>query len=151
MSILDQVWFSHIRRPSRYLGNEINAIRKDPASTEVSILLAFPDVYEVGMSHLGLKILYHILNSYDWLAAERGFSPWVDLEKELRGRDISLHSLESGRPLSDFDILGFSLQHELCFTNVLSMLHLSKIPFLSEQRVHMRPLIVGGGASLFQP
>jgi radical SAM family uncharacterized protein/radical SAM-linked protein len=133
------------------LGNEINAIRKDLASTEVSILLAFPDVYEVGMSHLGLKILYHILNSYDWLAAERVFSPWVDLEKELRERDISLHSLESGKPLSDFDILGFSLQHELCFTNVLSMLHLSKIPFLSEQRVHMRPLIVAGGPACFNP
>jgi radical SAM family uncharacterized protein/radical SAM-linked protein len=151
MSMLDQGWFSHIRRPSRYLGNEINAIRKDPASTEVSILLAFPDVYEVGMSHLGLKILYHILNSYDWLAAERVFSPWVDLEKELRDRHISLHSLESGKPPSEFDILGFSLQHELCFTNVLSMLHLSKIPFLSEQRIHLRPLIVGGGPACFNP
>ena len=151
MSILDQGWFSHIRRPSRYLGNEINAIRKDPASTEVSILLAFPDVYEVGMSHLGLKILYHILNSHDWLAAERVFSPWVDLEKELRDRDIALHSLESGRPLADFDILGFSLQHELCFTNVLTMLHLSKIPFFSEQRRHMRPLIIAGGPACFNP
>ena len=151
MSILDQGWFSHIRRPSRYLGNEINAIRKDAASTEVSVLLAFPDVYEVGMSHLGLKILYNILNSYDWLAAERVFSPWVDLEKELRDRNIALQSLESGKPLSDFDILGFSLQHELCFTNVLSMLHLSKIPFLSEQRDHMRPLIVGGGPACFNP
>jgi radical SAM family uncharacterized protein/radical SAM-linked protein len=151
MSIMDQAWFSHIRRPSRYLGNEINAIRKDPASTEVSILLAFPDVYEVGMSHLGLKILYHILNSYEWLAAERVFSPWVDLEKELRDRHISLCSLESGKPLSEFDILGFSLQHELCFTNVLSMLYLSRIPFLSEQRAHMRPLIVGGGPACFNP
>jgi radical SAM family uncharacterized protein/radical SAM-linked protein len=151
MSILDQGWFSHIRRPSRYLGNEINAIRKDPASTEVSILLAFPDVYEVGMSHLGLKILYHILNSYDWLAAERVFSPWVDLEKELRDRDMALHSLESGRPLSDFDIVGFSLQHELCFTNVLSMLHLSKIPFFSEQRLHMHPLLIAGGPACFNP
>lgn len=151
MPIRDQVWFSHIRRPSRYLGNEINAIRKDPATTEVSILLAFPDVYEVGMSHLGLKILYHILNGYDWLAAERVFSPWVDLEKELRERDISLHSLESGKPLSDFDILGFSLQHELCFTNVLSMLHLSKIPFLSEHRTHIFPLIVAGGPACFNP
>ena len=151
MSILDQGWFSHIRRPSRYLGNEINAIRKDPASTEVSILLAFPDVYEVGMSHLGLKILYHILNSYDWLAAERVFSPWVDLEKELRDRHIPLQSLESDKPLSEFDIVGFSLQHELCFTNVLSMLHLSKIPFLSAQRARMRPLIVGGGPACFNP
>jgi radical SAM family uncharacterized protein/radical SAM-linked protein len=133
------------------MGNEINAIRKDPASTEVSILLAFPDVYELGMSHLGLKILYHILNSHDWLAAERVFSPWVDLEKELRERDIALHSLESGRPLTDFDIVGFSLQHELCFTNVLSMLHLSKIPFLSEQRVHPFPLIIAGGPACFNP
>jgi radical SAM family uncharacterized protein len=151
MSILDQVWFSHIRRPSRYLGNEINAVRKDPATTEVSILLAFPDVYEVGMSHLGLKILYNILNSTHWLAAERVFSPWVDLEKELRERDISLDSLESARPLSDFDIVGFSLQHELCFTNVLSMLHLSGIPFLSEQRVHPFPLVIAGGPACFNP
>jgi radical SAM family uncharacterized protein/radical SAM-linked protein len=103
------------------------------------------------MSHLGLKILYHILNSYDWLAAERVFCPWVDLEKELRERDISLHSLESGKPLSDSDILGFSLQHELCFTNVLSMLHLSKIPFLSEHRAHLFPLIVAGGPACFNP
>ena len=151
MSIQDQVWFSHIRRPSRYLGNEINAIRKDPATTEVSILLAFPDVYEVGMSHLGLKILYHILNSHDWLAAERVFSPWVDLEKELRERDMSLHSLESRKPISDFDILGFSLQHELCFTNVLTILQLSKIPFLSEHRKHIFPLIVAGGPACFNP
>ncbi|UCB49470.1 MAG: TIGR03960 family B12-binding radical SAM protein [Deltaproteobacteria bacterium] len=151
MSILDEVWFSHIRRPSRYLGNEINAIRKDPAATEVSILLAFPDVYEVGMSHLGLKILYRILNSHDWLAAERVFSPWVDLEKELRERGKSLHSLESGKPLSDFDILGFSLQHELCFTNVLSMLHLCNIPFLSEQRAPVFPLIIAGGPACFNP
>jgi radical SAM family uncharacterized protein/radical SAM-linked protein len=103
------------------------------------------------MSHLGLKILYHILNSYDWLAAERVFSPWVDLEKALRQRDLSLYSLESGKPLSKFDILGFSLQHELCFTNVLSMLHLSKIPFLSEHRLEMFPLIVAGGPACFNP
>ena len=150
-SILDQAWFSHIRRPSRYLGNEINSIRKDPSTIEVSILLAFPDIYEVGMSHLGLKILYHILNSRKWLAAERVFCPWVDLERELKERRIPLASLESSRPFSDFDIVGFSLQHELSFTNVLSMLDLSKTPFLAEERAGAFPLIIAGGPACFNP
>ena len=151
MSILDQRWFSRIRRPSRYLGDEINAVKKDPATTELHMALAFPDVYEVGMSHLGLKILYHILNSHDWIAAERVFSPWVDLEKELRQRGIPLTTLESGRALSEFDIIGFSLQHELSFTNVLNMLNLSGIPFLSEERDCSFPLIIAGGPACFNP
>jgi GH24 family phage-related lysozyme (muramidase) len=99
MSILEQDWFSGIRRPSRYLGDEVNSIRKDLRKTEVSIALAFPDVYEVGMSHFGLKILYHYLNRQPWLAAERVFSPWVDLEKELRNQNIPLTTLESGRQI----------------------------------------------------
>lgn len=149
--MIKQNWFSHIERPSRYLGNEINAIKKDPASTEVSIALAFPDVYEVGMSHLGLKILYHILNSCDWLVAETVFSPWVDLENELRERGLPLTTLESGRPLSNSDIVGFSLQHELSFTNVLSMLHMGGIPFLSAERDLSFPLIIAGGPACFNP
>ncbi len=151
MSILDQPWFSCIKRPSRYMGNEINSIRKDPEVEEVSIALAFPDVYEVGMSHLGLKILYHTLNSHTWLSAERVFSPWTDLEKELRERKLPLPALESGRPLLDFDIVGFSLQHELSFTNVLNILDLSGIPFLSEQRDDSFPLIIAGGPACFNP
>jgi radical SAM family uncharacterized protein/radical SAM-linked protein len=151
MSILDQPWFSHIKRPTRYLGNEINSIRKDPTAIEVSIALAFPDVYEVGMSHLGLKILYHALNSHTWLAAERVFSPWTDLEEELLKRELHLPTLESGQPLLDFDIVGFSLQHELSFTNVLNILHLSGIPFLSEQRNNSFPLIIAGGPACFNP
>ncbi|MBN1830888.1 MAG: TIGR03960 family B12-binding radical SAM protein [Deltaproteobacteria bacterium] len=151
MSILDEPWFSQIKRPSRYIGNEINSIRKDPAAVEVSIALAFPDVYEVGMSHLGLKILYHTLNSHTWLAAERIFSPWTDLEEELRERRIPLPALESGRPLLEFDIVGFSLQHELSFTNVLNILNLSGIPFLSEQRDDSFPLIIAGGPACFNP
>lgn len=151
MSILDQDWFSHIRRPSRYLGNEINAIRKDPTKVKVSIVLAFPDVYEVGMSHLGLKILYHILNRPEWLAAERVFCPWTDLEEEMRRRKIPLTSLESRRPLSEFDILGFSLQHELCFTNVLTMLELSGIPWDAGERTEAHPLVIAGGPSCFNP
>ena len=142
MSILDQHWFSKISRPSRYLGNEINAVKKEPAQTEICIALVFPDVYEVGMSHLGLKILYHILNGHDWLAAERAFSPWPDLEQELRRRGLAPTSLESNKPLSRFDILGFSLQHELSYTNVLTMLNLSNIPFKELERI-----IIGGGGS----
>ncbi len=150
-SVFDQSWFSKISRPSRYIGNEINSVKKDPVMTEVSIALAFPDVYELGMSHLGLKILYNILNSYDWLAAERVFSPWLDLEKELRSRNIPLRTLESDRPLSSFDIIGFSLQHELSYTNVLNMLDLSCIPFLAEKRGEEYPLIIAGGPACFNP
>ena len=131
MSLTDHSWFSNIRRPSRYIGNEINSRKKNPGEIEISIALAFPDVYEVGMSHQGLKILYHLLNYYEWISAERVFSPWIDLEKELRARNIPLSSLESEKPLKDFDIVGFSLQHELTYTNLLNILDLSGIPFLS--------------------
>ncbi|MCD6295533.1 MAG: TIGR03960 family B12-binding radical SAM protein [Deltaproteobacteria bacterium] len=151
ISILDQHWFSKISRPSRYLGGEVNCVVKDPAHTEVSIALAFPDVYEVGMSHLGLKILYHILNGQPWLAAERVFAPWVDLESELRSRMIPLAGLESHKPLSSFDIVGFSLQHELCYTNVLNMLDLSGIPVLASERDDAAPLIIAGGPACFNP
>lgn len=147
----DEAWFSGISRPSRYLGNEINQIKKDPASVDVSIALAFPDIYEVGMSHLGLKILYHLLNNHEWIAAERAFCPWVDLEKALRYRKRPLTTLESDRPLSNFDILGFSIQHELCFTNILTMLDLSSIPILSKDRGPEYPLIIGGGPVCFNP
>lgn len=151
MDLFDQDWFLRIRRPSRYLGNEINIIKKDPAGIEVSLALAFPDVYEVGMSHLGLKILYHLLNKKSWLAAERVFAPWVDLEEQLRARKISLASLESNRPLAEFDLVGFSLQHELSYTNVLNMLDLAGIPFLARERNHNHPLIIAGGPACFNP
>lgn len=151
MSILDQAWFSRIERPSRYIGNEINSVRKEPGRVEVSMALAFPDIYEVGMSHLGLKILYHILNGHDWLAAERVFCPWVDLEEALRQRKLPLTATESGRSLAEFDIVGFSLQNELSFSNVLTMLDLSGIPFLSKDREAPFPLIIAGGPACFNP
>ena len=149
--ILDRNLLLKVRRPSRYLGHEINAIKKDPAKIEVSIALVFPDLYEVGMSHQGLKILYHILNSHDWLAAERAYSVWVDMEKEMRDRGIIPYTLDSGRPLSDFDIIGFSLQHELSYSNVLTMLDLSGIPFLSSDRDNSFPLVIAGGPACFNP
>jgi radical SAM family uncharacterized protein/radical SAM-linked protein len=151
MSFLDEPWFSRIQRPSRYVGGEMNAIRKDEMPVEVTMALAFPDTYEVGMSHLGLKILYHILNRHDWLAAERAFCVWLDLETELRKRGLPLTTMESRRPLSTFDIVGFSLQHELSFTNVLTMLDLSGIPLLSEYRGPDDPLIIAGGPASFNP
>jgi len=151
MSIVDQSCFAEISRPSRYIGGEINAVRKSPSQTEVSIALAFPDVYEVGMSHLGLKILYNILNAEDWLAAERVYSPWMDMEAELRQLKIPLTTLESDRPLREFDLVGFSLQHELSYTNVLNMLDLSRIPLLARERSDTDPLVIAGGPACFNP
>jgi radical SAM family uncharacterized protein/radical SAM-linked protein len=151
MTLFDASWFGEIRHPSRYIGEEIHSIRKDPSAVDVSIALAFPDVYEVGMSHLGLKILYHILNGVEWIAAERVYCPWVDMEGELRARNLGLDALESGRPIREFDILGFSLQHELTLSNVLTMLHLAGIPFLSENRDLSSPLIIAGGPACFNP
>ncbi len=151
MNVLNEKWFSRIQHPSRYVGNEINAIKKDPFQVEVSIALAFPDVYEVGMCHVGLKILYDLLNRQSWLAAERVFCPWTDLEQQLRERRLPLTAMESGRPLTEFEVIGFSLQHELSFTNVLSMLDLCGIPFRAEEREASFPLVVAGGPACFNP
>src|SRR3990170_7651820 len=117
-----------VSRTSRYIGGEINSIRKDPSSVKLSFALGFPDVYEVGMSHLGLQILYQTLNARTDLSCERVFAPWKDMEALLREKAVLLGTLESGRPLNNFDIVGFSLQYELSFTNVLQMLELGGIP-----------------------
>jgi len=151
MSVLNEKWFSRIQHPSRYVGNEINAIKKDPFQVEVSIALAFPDVYEVGMCHVGLKILYDLLNHQSWLAAERVYCPGTDLEQELRKRRLPLTAMESGQALTEFDMVGFSLQHELSFTNMLTMLELCGIPFWAEERETSFPLIVAGGPACFNP
>jgi len=142
---------SLVSKPVRYLGQEINSIRKDPAEIRLNFCLAFPDVYEVGMSHLGIQILYDILNRKKGVSCERVFAPWVDMEKLLRERETPLASLESSTPLDQFDILGFSLQYELCFTNVLNMLDLSHIPFFSKDRDDRFPLVIAGGSSVFNP
>ncbi len=136
-------------KPSRYIGTEVNAVRKD--EPEVRFLLAFPDTYEVGMSHLGLQILYSILNEIPYVAAERCFAPWPDREKQLREGKIPLTSLESQRPLTDFDIAGFSLQYELSYTNVLNMLDLGGIPLTRKERKQGHPLIIAGGPCCFNP
>jgi radical SAM family uncharacterized protein/radical SAM-linked protein len=144
-------FLSSVSKPVRYLGREIHSIRKDPAEVKLRFCLAFPDVYEVGMSHLGIQILYHLLNGKNGIACERVFAPWVDMEGILRQRKIALSSLESSTPLKQFDIVGFSLQYELCFTNVLNMLELSDIPLLSKDRDDTFPLVIAGGPLAFNP
>ncbi|MFZ2398140.1 MAG: TIGR03960 family B12-binding radical SAM protein [Smithella sp.] len=136
-------------KPSRYIGTEVNAVRKD--KPEVRFLLAFPDTYEVGMSHLGLQILYSILNEIPYVAAERCFAPWPDREKQLREGRLPLTSLERQTPLTDFDIIGFSLQYELSYTNILNMLDLGGIPLARKERKDGHPLIIAGGPCCFNP
>jgi radical SAM family uncharacterized protein len=142
---------SLVQKPVRYLGRETGSITKNPADVKLRFCLAFPDAYEVGMSHLGIQVLYHILNAKPGVACERAFAPWVDMEKVLREKRVPLSSLESSTPLRQFDILGFSLQYELCFTNVLNMLDLSDIPFFAKDRDDRFPLIIAGGPTAFNP
>lgn len=140
-----------VSKPSRYIGNELNAVKKELKDSMIRFALAFPDIYDVGMSHLGLKILYHILNSRDDVWAERVFAPWIDMEEKMRAENVELFSLESGSPLRDFDFVGFSLQYEMSYTNVLNMLDLAKIPLLSKDRDENYPLIIAGGPCAFNP
>ncbi|MBW6512864.1 MAG: TIGR03960 family B12-binding radical SAM protein [Desulfuromonadaceae bacterium] len=140
-----------VERPSRYLGGELGAVSKDPATVDISMALAFPDVYEIGMSHLGLAVLYQLLNDIDWIAAERVYSPWPDLETQLRASGDVLRALESERPLRDFDIIGFTLQYELSYTNILTILDLAGIPRRRDRRFADLPLIVAGGPCAFNP
>ena len=140
-----------VEKPSRYLGSEINSIKKDAGSTKLRIALAFPDLYEIGTSHFGLQILYQILNSQAGIAAERVFAPAVDMEARLRETGQPLFSLESQAPLNHFDIIGFSLLYELNYTNVLTMLDLAGIPDLAADRNDAHPLIIAGGPCTCNP
>jgi len=138
-----------VQRPARYIGGEWNEVVKDHRAVELTFALAFPDVYEIGMSHLGFRILYSLLNSRDDTAAERVCCPWPDMGDALRRAGLPLSSLESRRPLAEFDVVGFSLQYEMTFTNVLEMLDLAGIPQRSSQRGEADPLVVVGGPVVF--
>ncbi|HOG18245.1 MAG TPA: TIGR03960 family B12-binding radical SAM protein [Syntrophales bacterium] len=142
---------SSVEKPSRYLGGEANVPQKDPRGIRLRFALAFPDTYEVGMSHLGLQILYAVLNDLPRVSAERVYAPWPDMEQRLREHGIPLSSLESHLPLKDFDIVGFSFQYELSYTNVLNMLDLGGIPIRSKDRGPDDPLVIAGGPSAFNP
>ncbi|MBP2653290.1 MAG: rimO 1 [Firmicutes bacterium] len=146
---LDPSFMGKVIKPGRYTGNELNIVRKDPATTLASFALAFPDVYDVGMSNLGLKILYHILNQMSDVAAERVYAPWVDMELVMRQEGIPLYTLENMRPLAEFDVVGFTLQYELSYTNILNMLDLADIPLLASQRSAQHSLVIAGGPCAF--
>ncbi len=140
-----------VAKPGRYIGNEWNVTKKDLDKTDVKFALAFPDIYDIGMSYLGLRIIYGVLNNRADIACERVFAPWLDFEARLRERGIPLFSLESRVPIKDFDILGFSLTYELNYTNVLNMLDLAKIPLRSKDRDMNFPLVIAGGPAAFNP
>jgi radical SAM family uncharacterized protein/radical SAM-linked protein len=138
-----------VEKPARYMGGEMGSIRK--AGADLRFALAFPDVYEVGMSHLGLRILYHLLNEVEGVAAERVFAPWPDMEAQMRDAGSLLATLETATPLADCDIIGFTLQYELSYTNILNMLRLGGIPLLVSERSRLFPLIIAGGPCAYNP
>ena len=144
LALSDETLLS-IEKPERYIGNEVNSVTKDKSQVDIRFAFCFPDVYEIGMSHLGIQILYGMFNSYPDVWCERVYSPWMDMDKLMREKNIPLFALESQDPVKEFDFLGFTLQYEMCYTNILQVLDLSGIPFLSEERDENDPIVIGGG------
>ncbi len=142
---------TRVRKPSQYIDREFNSIHKDPVQCKVKIALVFPDLYEIGMCNLGIQILYYIVNDIPQAVAERVFAPWVDMEEEMRRHHIPLLSLESRTPVREFDIVGFSIQHELCFTTVLNMIDLAGLAVRASHRSETDPLVIAGGPATFNP
>lgn len=141
----------NVEKPSRYIGGEINTFNKDISDDMIRFCFAFPDVYEVGMSHLGMQIIYNLLNQQKDVFCERAFSPWTDMETALRQNNMKLFTLEKKSPLSDMDVIGFTLQYELSYTNILNMLNMSGIELLSKDRLDKDPLIIAGGPCAYNP
>lgn len=140
-----------VDKPARYIGGELNSREKDIKDIDIRFVMCFPDVYEIGMSHIGMQILYDYLNRRDDVYCERLFSPWIDLDKIMREEKIPLFSLESQLPVKSADFLGITLQYEMCYTNILQILELSGIPFHSEDRTENDPIVIGGGPCAFNP
>ena len=147
---LDRV-LKKVEKPARYIGMEQNSIKKDLSKIDVKFAFSFPDVYEVGMSHLGMHILYNLINKEDKYACERVFSPWIDMEVEMRKEGIELFTLENKEEVKNFDILGFTLQYEMSYSNILNILDLSGIPFESKDRDENNPIIIAGGPCAYNP
>ena len=150
LALSDEILLS-VQQPARYIGGEINSVMKDPKKVDIRFAMCFPDVYEIGMSHLGMQILYDMFNRRDDIYCERVFSPWMDLDKLMREQDIPLFALESQDPVRDFDFLGITLQYEMCYTNILQVLELSKIPLHSWERTMADPFVIGGGPCAYNP
>ena len=140
-----------IEKPARYIGNEVNSVMKDPEKVDIRFAMCFPDVYEIGMSHLGIQILYDMFNQREDVWCERVYSPWLDLHKIMKEEQIPLFALESQDPIRDFDFLGITIQYEMCYTNILQILDLSRIPIHSRDRSEADPIVIGGGPCTYNP
>ena len=140
-----------IDQPARYIGGELNMVEKDPASVDIRFAMCFPDVYEIGMSHLGIQILYDMFNRREDVYCERVYSPWPDLHKIMKEQQIPLFALESQQPVKDFDFLGITIQYEMCYTNILQILDLAQIPLHADDRGEDMPIVIGGGPCTYNP
>ena len=150
LALSDEVLLS-IEKPARYIGGEVNSVMKDKEEVDIRFAMCFPDVYEIGMSHLGIQILYDMFNRREDTWCERVYSPWLDLNKVMRDRDIPLFALESQDPVRDFDFLGITIQFEMCYTNILQILDLSQIPLHAADRTEDDPIVIGGGPCAYNP
>ena len=150
LALSDEILLT-VEKPARYIGGEVNMQIKNPAEIDIRFCMCFPDVYEIGMSHLGIQILYDIFNRREDTYCERVYSPWVDLDKIMRERNIPLFALESQDPIKDFDFLGITLQYEMCYTNILQILELSQIPIYAKDRTEDDPIVIGGGPCSYNP
>lgn len=150
LALNDEILLS-IQQPARYIGGEVNMVNKDPKKVDIRFAMCFPDVYEIGMSHLGIQILYDMFNRRDDVYCERVYSPWTDLDKLMREKNIPLFAVESQDPVKDFDFLGITLQYEMCYTNILQILDLSHIPLHAEDRTGEDPIVIGGGPCSYNP
>lgn len=148
---LRSILVTGIQTPAQYIGGELGAIVKDHATVRGKLCLAFPDAYSIGMSHNGFQVLYHLMNRRDDWVCERAFTPWPDMEELLRRENLPLYGWETGTPLSEFDVVGFTMQYELCATNILTMLDLGRIPLRSDDRTLADPLVIAGGPQAFVP
>lgn len=140
-----------VEKPARYIGNEVNMVMKDPEKVDIRFAMCFPDVYEIGMSHLGIQILYDMFNKRSDVYCERVYSPWVDLDQIMREKQIPLFAIESQDPIKEFDFLGITIQYEMCYTNILQILDLSQIPLLAKDRLEEDPIVIGGGPCVYNP
>lgn len=150
LALSDEILLT-VEKPARYIGNEVNAIQKDKNAVDIRFCMCFPDVYEIGMSHLGMQILYDMFNQREDVYCERVYSPWVDLDQVMREKKIPLFALESQDPVRDFDFLGITIQYEMCYTNILQILDLSGIPLFAKDRGEDVPVVIGGGPCVYNP
>lgn len=150
LALSDEILMT-VEKPARYIGNEVNSVIKDKNKVDIRFAMCFPDVYEIGMSHLGIQILYDMFNRFEDTWCERVYSPWTDLDKIMREKNIPLFALESQDAVRDFDFLGITLQYEMCYTNILQILDLSQMPLLAVERDENYPIVIGGGPCTYNP